>query len=174
MSNMSLYFAYGSNLLTTRLFARVGPCPRRGIGWLDGYSLRFHKRGRDGSGKADAFYTGHELHRLYGALFELDNPQRQQLDRFEGAGYRCDQLPVRTEAGTVHAWVYLARATHLDSTLSPYDWYLRLVEYGARETLLPDDYVASIGAVATRPDPDQNRTRQHQVLLPGGTDTSAG
>lgn len=81
------YFAYGSNMSRARLEARVGPCQDRGHAWLDGFDLRFHKRGRDGSGKCDAFATGARTHILHGVLFGMSAAQREALHLFEGPGY---------------------------------------------------------------------------------------
>lgn len=50
-----LYFAYGSNMSSARLRARVPSCRPIGIAFLPGHELRFHKRSKDGSGKCDAF-----------------------------------------------------------------------------------------------------------------------
>ena len=41
-----------------RLKERVGFFERCGAAYLSGYTLRFHKKSKDGSGKCDAFYTG--------------------------------------------------------------------------------------------------------------------
>lgn len=59
---MIYYFAYGSNMLTERLIARTPSARPVGTSLLPGHRLTFHKRGRDGSGKCDAFETAH-LHR---------------------------------------------------------------------------------------------------------------
>jgi hypothetical protein len=65
-----LYFAYGSNMSSGRL--RPGAVPA-GAARLEGYRLRCNKRGRDGSGKAEA----------WGVLFWLPDPDWEALDRFE-------------------------------------------------------------------------------------------
>jgi gamma-glutamylcyclotransferase len=51
------YFAYGSNMCSGRLRARV-TCDFVTTAKLAGYQLRFHKLSRDGSSKCDAFRTG--------------------------------------------------------------------------------------------------------------------
>lgn len=45
------YFAYGSNLCVRRLRRRVPSARALGPARLDGWTLRWHKRGEDGSGK---------------------------------------------------------------------------------------------------------------------------
>src|SRR5438128_1900656 len=48
-----LYFAYGSNMLTQRLKARVPSASPKTVAVLFDHGLRFHKRSQDGSGKCD-------------------------------------------------------------------------------------------------------------------------
>jgi predicted AAA+ superfamily ATPase len=47
------YFAYGSNMLSTRLIARAPSARAAGLGSVAGMSLQFHKTSTDGSGKCD-------------------------------------------------------------------------------------------------------------------------
>ena len=49
-----LYFAYGSNLSSARMAARVPSARVVARAQLPGHALRFHKVGRDGSAKCDA------------------------------------------------------------------------------------------------------------------------
>ena len=54
-----LYFAYGSNMCAGRLRGRVPSAVPVRVARLLNHSLRFHKRSdKDGSGKADACFTG--------------------------------------------------------------------------------------------------------------------
>jgi gamma-glutamylcyclotransferase len=52
------YFAYGSNMLTERLRARVGGAAALSKVCVCGYRVRFHKRSDDGSGKCNIIETG--------------------------------------------------------------------------------------------------------------------
>ena len=60
-----LHFGYGSNMYKARIECRLGPCDWLGAASLTGFVLRFHKRGRDGSGKCDALRTGDPADRLH-------------------------------------------------------------------------------------------------------------
>ena len=170
MSANVLYFAYGSNLLPVRIEARLGPCRALGQAWLDAYSLRFHKRATDGSGKADAYRTGTSTDRLYGNTFEISALQKRQLDGFEGPGYRCKWLTVESRTGPVTACIYLAKPDEIDPALVPFDWYHQLVEQGAREAGFPPHYVQQIAQVNARSDPDTVRSRKHFSLLGNPSD----
>ena len=66
-ATMIYYFAYGSNcnqaiMEKKGVIARTPSARPVGTSLLPGHRLTFHKRGRDGSGKCDAFETAH-LHR---------------------------------------------------------------------------------------------------------------
>jgi hypothetical protein len=129
-----LYFAYGSNMLTTRLRARCPSAEPLGLAYAQGYRLAFSKPGRDGSVKGHL--TPARRSRQPGVLFSIDLAERDALDRAEGLGVgydRVDDFAVR-RAGTaavVRASTYLARQPA--PALLPYDWYLALVIAGARE-----------------------------------------
>ena len=72
-----LYFAYGSNLSSLRLQQRVPSARLVTTGRLLQHALLFHKIGRDGSAKCNAFYTGLEADTLYGALYRIEPKDKQ-------------------------------------------------------------------------------------------------
>jgi len=164
-----LYFAYGSNLHPRRLAARVASAVALGSAALEGHLLRFHKRGRDGSGKCDAAWTGRSGDVVLGALYRLDAPDVVTLGRIEGVGHGYDACDVRVRVGTaeIDAFTYRAEAAHVDPTLVPWDWYKALVLAGARHHRFGDAYVGAIEAVASRADPDVGRAAEHAALLAG-------
>lgn len=162
-------FAYGSNMCTARLQARVPSARPLDIARLPDHSLRFHKRGwRDGSGKGDAFAASGA--HVWGVLFQIDDLEKPHLDRIEGLGRGYDQtrLPALTPDGHAHhAWLYRANPSAIDSNAVPFRWYRDLVLAGAREHGLPDDYVhRHILSCSTCHDPDADRVRHHRALLP--------
>jgi gamma-glutamylcyclotransferase (GGCT)/AIG2-like uncharacterized protein YtfP len=153
-----LYFAYGSNMLTSRLRGRAPSARVAGRAELRRHALRIHKRARDGSAKCDAFFTGLETDRVFGVLFALDDGDWESLDRAEGRGngYQRIEVEVVAEAPsprTKAAQVYIAQPSHIDADLLPYTWYLDIVVAGAREHGLPTEYVAGIAAHPAMPAP---------------------
>jgi gamma-glutamylcyclotransferase len=162
------YFAYGSNMSLARLAARVPSAELIGVATLGGHVLRFHKPGsRDGTGKCDAFATGHPADAVAGALYSILASELPQLDAVEGAGvgYERRQVPVRTADGTiVAAETYVATSTA--AGLRPLDWYKEHVLRGARSLGLPAAYVAAIEAVDADPDPDRAR-RERELSIYG-------
>lgn len=164
----SYYLAYGSNMLLRRIELRLGACEAVGVASLAGYALRFHKRGRDGSGKCDAFRTGDPADTLYGVVYALSEAQRSRLDELEGPGYGSRDVRVRIPSGELTAYAYVARPGHVDAELLPFEWYKSIVVAGARDHGLPGHYVETITTVSALTDPDSERHSMHVEILEAG------
>ena len=164
-----LYFAYGSNMSTPRLGARLDVVAHVDVAELAGYRLAFHKAGTDGSAKCDVLCTGTPADTVVGVVFRIDAREKPMLDRIEGLGSGYAQRQVRVAArrgGQLDAFLY--QATHIDPALKPYDWYKRHVLHGAREHRLPADYVRRIEAVVSMADPDAGRHAAECAIYGGG------
>ncbi len=159
------YLAYGSNMWPRRLEARLGFCRVLGQACVDGYALRFHKSGKDGSGKCDACRTGRDGDRLYGVVYEVSDDQKRALDHIEGIGYWSEQLTVRSAVGRIDAALYRAAPDFIDARLRPFCWYKALVLAGATSANLPADYLFQIASVIEHQDTDEIRAREHYALL---------
>lgn len=168
------YLAYGSNMLPRRIELRLGPCEALGAGSLAGYELRFHKRGRDGSGKCDAFRTGDPSDTLFGAVYSLSRDQREMLDEFEGPGYVSREISVLTRGGILTAYTYVAREEHVEHGLRPFSWYKSIVVAGARAHALPAHYVERITSIGALSDPDPERHAHHQAIVAASVHPPAG
>ncbi|WP_208180036.1 gamma-glutamylcyclotransferase family protein [Sinorhizobium medicae] len=129
------YFAYGSNMLASRLAARCKSAKVVGNALAEGFSLEFSKPSIDGSGKGHLVKSDEGNTSQPGVLFEIDISELLELDRVEGAGkgYRREEcFECRNSANElIHAITYLG--TERNVTLKPYDWYLALIVAGARE-----------------------------------------
>jgi hypothetical protein len=152
-----------------RIELRLGACELVSVVRLDGYALRFHKRGGDGSGKCDAFYTGTATDTLYGVVYALSQTQRDQLDEFEGPGYASREVSVQAPSGALTAYAYVAKPEHVDANLQPFGWYKSIVVAGARSHALPTRYIERIASVRSAPDPDTGRNRHHLAMLDSRT-----
>ena len=154
----AIYFAYGSNMSVRRLRARVSSAVPLGVGWIADRRLRFHKRGRDGSGKCDiAPCLGRQAH---GVLFAIDAVQVADLDRIEGVGrgYSRQEVDVHVSAERCRrAFTYRAEPEYIDAALKPYRWYRTHVIIGATEANLPAAYVREIEMVEAVRDPRADR-----------------
>lgn len=153
------YFAYGSNMSSPRLKARLPEAKPLGHGMASGFEVIFHKRGFvDGSGKCGLIHCDREQAVVHGVVFELPVSTKPSLDRIEGVGhgYDCIELSVQHfTLGTIPCQSYLATA--LDESLLPYDWYLEHVMAGAREHELPGDYLNKLSKLPCLADPDNAR-----------------
>ena len=162
------YFAYGSNLCLGRLRRRVPSARLIAVGEVEGLRLRWHKRGRDGSGKCsvDEGVAGSSV---WGALFHIAPGHRELLHRVEGLGrgYREETVLVETRAERVEAWTYRAEESWVDEALRPFRWYRDLVVGGARALDLPGAYVEGLSAVVSVADPDGSRAARNLRDLSG-------
>ena len=162
------YFAYGSNMSIARLHGRTPSAVLQGCCRLNRHDLRFHKRGHDGSSKADAYFTGDDHDVIHGALFTIERSEKPNLDAAEGLGngYELKQVMVIDGAGfTIPALTYVA--TQFDVQLKPYSWYLNHVLVGALELGLPEHYIHSKISTVTAVDDgnwmrDREQRRIHQ------------
>lgn len=143
-----LYFAYGSNLETGRIRARISSARKDSVACLEHHRLVCNKLGRDGSAKANlAPAAGH---RAWGVLYRIDAAHLDDLDRFEG-GYQRVEVEVRTAAGEIcRATTY--RSDRIASDPTPFDWYRALILEGAREHGLPEEHLALLEALPARSD----------------------
>jgi gamma-glutamylcyclotransferase len=144
------YFAYGSNMSLKRLRQRVPSARKVGVFSLPGYQLRFHKVGKDGSAKCNAFFTGDQLDGVQGVVFTLDLNEIALLDTVEGLGRGYEKQHVRVLSASgdeVEAFTYIA--TNINDALLPFSWYRHHVLTGARDANLSPDYLAKIERVET-------------------------
>jgi enamine deaminase RidA (YjgF/YER057c/UK114 family) len=163
-------FSYGSNMLERRLRERAPSARAIATGILRGHTLRWHKVGRDDSGKCDAFATGDDKDVVHGVLYEIAPEDKPALDAAEGlgAGYDEKEVKIHTASGVVRAHLYCA--THIDPEMVPFDWYQAIVVQGARQHGLPAEYVARLEAQPSMGDPDPARSlRNRQLLEPSMT-----
>ena len=159
------YFAYGSNLHTKRLGQRLASARLVGVYALRGHALRFHKVGKDGSAKCDAFHTGKSADQVLGVLYEISAGDEATLDRLEGlgVGYRKEQVNLCNAAGE-QAVAFTYRATRIDETLRPFSWYKHHVLEGAREAGLDPHYVAAIARQPAIEDTCAERVRKELAI----------
>jgi gamma-glutamylcyclotransferase len=150
-----LYAAYGSNLHPLRLTKRISSAELAGMSFLPDWSLHFHKRGDDGSGKGNILSGGDGVHV---AIFEISADDKLILDGIEGVGYSAATLAVPEFGDCV---CYVASESYIDVALGPYDWYKELVLIGAQTHGFPGDYVSRINTIMACQDPDLTR-RQKQ------------
>ncbi|CAM4037807.1 gamma-glutamylcyclotransferase family protein [Pseudoalteromonas byunsanensis] len=144
MSNKPhINFAFGSNLSTKRLFARLPEAHCLGVAKLYQHKLTFNMLSTDGSAKCTIEPTSCKDDVVIGVLYALDDEELAMLDAIEGERY--DRVSVEVEAhrhGLIEAYCYIAN-TFIDDHL-PFDWYVQHVLSGALEHAFPTEYVSLI------------------------------
>jgi len=159
------YFAYGSNMSSRRLAARVSGTHALGSAILEGHQLRFHKRGQDGSGKCDIYEVNGEESRVFGVLFALPAAEKAALDGIEGLGAGYEEKVVSvidTDGRRSQAVTYYAN--DITDALRPFCWYRHHVIAGAQEFQLPQDYVQAIANVPYVSDRDDARRAREMSI----------
>lgn len=161
------YLAYGSNLHPRRLEARVGAVDCMGVVELPGWSLRFDKRGGDGSAKANIRPEPGINCVAYAAAFTLRRDQVRRLDVFEGCGYGYETLPITARLGgkRLSAFTYVTPLQWLSERMRPFDWYIDLIVSGARYHGFDEAYIERITAHAVWKDADFRRARAQLLDL---------
>lgn len=123
------YFAYGSNMNPARMAVR-GMRYRQSLrAQLPGWQLAFNKRvhGKEGIAYANIVKADHDGAEVQGVLYQLwDHREIERMDPFEGhpVRYRRERLPVQTDEGERHTWVYIANIEWQADDLRPERWYL--------------------------------------------------
>jgi len=167
---MPLYFAYGSNLLSTRLGARCPSARVVGRARAPGAAMAFAKRAQqDGSGKA-TLLAEPDFHQRFrsgsgpapvraqgtpGVIYDLSPQDVAVLDAIEGVGRgydRVDAFELQGDTGWIEAMTYIATAP--EPGLKPFDWYLALILAGMLEHGFDADTIAQTAATPCWPDPD--------------------
>ena len=137
-----LYFAYGSNMSIKRFKQRVTSATFVGQYILAEHRLKFHKIGKDYSGKCDAYLTGNQEDIVFGVVFNFDLKEKHQLDRAEdlGVGYQDKKVRlVNPEGKILEAYTYYA--IKINPMLKPFSWYKEHVIAGARKARFPENYL---------------------------------
>lgn len=159
-------FAYGSNMSTARLRARVPSVRVIGSGVLRGHQLAWHKVSKDGSGKCDVVASDAPDAVVHGVVFAIDQTEKARLDRAEGLGKGYDERKVVVEVGGEPYVATMYYATSKDPALKPYSWYRAHVLAGAYEHELPPEYIALLEAIEAVQDQDASRHSEQMALVP--------
>jgi gamma-glutamylcyclotransferase (GGCT)/AIG2-like uncharacterized protein YtfP len=158
-----LYFAYGSNMSLKRFKHRVKTAKLIGQYVLLEHQLKFHKIGKDYSGKCDAYFTGNQKDKVFGMVFNFDRQEKSHLDRLEdlGIGYQEKKVSLVNQRGTtLEAYTYYA--INIKSELKPFSWYKQHIIYGAKEANFPQAY---LNYIINYPEMiDQNVAREKREL----------
>jgi gamma-glutamylcyclotransferase (GGCT)/AIG2-like uncharacterized protein YtfP len=161
-------FSYGSNMLTARIKDRIKSYSILGVGFIKEHSLKIHKRSKDLSGKADAYYTGNIEDLVWGVVGEITEQDKVILDKIEGLGKGYNQKTEKVnlvDGSVINSIIYCADEKFIDRDLKPYHWYKRFVLEGAKENKLPDDYINKIDKIESIADNDTERSKKKLRII---------
>jgi gamma-glutamylcyclotransferase (GGCT)/AIG2-like uncharacterized protein YtfP len=134
----TVYFAYGSNMDAHQMEHRCPTAALIGTGVLDGWRFRIMTRGY-------ATVVPEVRSSVWGVLWDLQDEDVASLDRYEGVaeGLYAKQVTevVETTGRSVEALVYVAADTEPGV---PSPSYMGRVVAAARDSGLPDDYIAEL------------------------------
>ena len=133
-----LYFAYGSNMLSSRIHSRVTSVELIGPAFLKDVRMLFNKRSKDRSGKANLVESPGNV--TWGVLYEIDVQGLDTLDKVEGGYNRLNVQVWKTDGNVVKAVTYIS--ANLTDDTRAYEWYTEIILSGAKESKLPKDYIA--------------------------------
>ncbi|KAH0547399.1 gamma-glutamylcyclotransferase-like [Cotesia glomerata] len=148
MSNKVLYFAYGSNLLTSRIRINNPSAMLYGIGRLEDYRLDFIGWSNLWNGAPATIVETPGFH-VWGAIWELDVADIKNLDQQE-TGYNALQVDIVTHSGAKYncrvyqqikvpdAYVKLRK---LPNPRRPSEIYLKIIVKGALDREIPIEYI---------------------------------
>jgi gamma-glutamylcyclotransferase (GGCT)/AIG2-like uncharacterized protein YtfP len=151
LSDSALYFAYGSNLDTTQMNARLGRIPTSVVARLPGYRFAFNTNDPQlGQMYANLVVdTGSEV---WGVVYTCSLADLESLDDYEdvrSGHYRRGRVVAITRAGEhLEAQAYFACQERLCPERKPSPEYARKILSGARTHGLPPEYIRQIAALA--------------------------
>jgi hypothetical protein len=153
-SDPEFYFAYGSNLSSQRLKARIPNVKVIGNGWLSGWRFTMLQPGADLSGKCNIVRTKDLNDIVWGVLYDICGEGKAILDDIEGAhsDYSGKNLEIISSDKKLKAYGYTATAVNADDEILPFEWYKNYVIDGALEHGLPADYIAMLKCFSHQPD----------------------
>jgi len=138
------YFAYGSNMSSARLHARITGAEALGPARLLDFELVFDKPGRDGSAKANLRAAPNAC--AHGVLWRVESIALDTLDDFEPGYERILQAIVPAAATATHAWTYIHPGS--SRPMQPSHAYLSHLVVGVREHGLPDELLTRLERLA--------------------------
>lgn len=162
-------FAYGSNMLLQKLKVNVPSARKVANACLREYRFAFNKTSKkDGSAKGNIIPTGNSEDTVWGVLFDIQNRDKQALDREEGLGYGYNEIAVSIatiDNKIVHALAYIADDSAIQDILLHFDWYRDMVVIGAAHNELPESYIDELKKFPFKADNDEiRRHRKYSII----------
>lgn len=143
-----LYFAYGSNMCQKQMRERCPGSSFLFLGYLDNYEFLY-----DGFSKirqcAVANVIVKEDSKVWGAVFEISENDRDELDQFEGypKSYGRSVLTVKSDHSSPHQAIVYHREGREKGL--PSEGYKNIIMEGASDSNLPLEYIEWLNSFDT-------------------------
>ncbi|VVC31616.1 Hypothetical protein CINCED_3A004489 [Cinara cedri] len=142
------YFAYGSNMLMSRIHLNNPSAVRIGIGKLNEYRLDFSRYSKKWDGSVATVVPDHTEY-VWGVLWQLNKTDMANLDKQEGVGhgvYKVFNATVTFDEKNETCRCYMLveqpkKENPIPPERRPSKAYLRTMINGANESNIPLDYV---------------------------------
>lgn len=129
------YFAYGSNMLESRMQERVLDAEFQHEAYIKGWKLAYNKLSIDGSSKLNLMRTGNLADKVWGKVYNVPRAQKLNLDAVEGKGKGYHIQRQRTAEDFL--FFYVADDDAIVEGVLPYTWYVDLISAGVDSTEMP-------------------------------------
>jgi gamma-glutamylcyclotransferase len=140
---MTIYFAYGSNMLTVELRKRIPRASPIGRAYLSDYRLRFSRRSLVSKAGVVDVVAAPRM-RTWGVLFDIPEDGVRKLDLKEGVGIGAYERHlvevVQSGPAQVAAMTYMV-STKESLEVAPSATYIGQILEGAEEHGLPKSYL---------------------------------
>ena len=132
------YFAYGSNMKSSRLNERIKSAHYITTGYIEGYKFECSKLSTiDGSGKANITKSIED--KTWGVLYIVCEDDIKILDKEEGGYNRITLEIIDSNENSYNAEVYISDS--MTEVKIPTTLYKRHIVDGAKEHVLPEFYI---------------------------------
>jgi len=146
LEGMKFYFAYGSNMLSSRMYKRIPLAQKFGIAHLNNKEIIFNKLGVDGSAKANIIDSNHN--KVWGVIYKIPEDDLAKLDKIENNYERKTIICISVSGELFEAETYISNQLITDPI--PDDWYKEIVVLGAEENNLPSYYIELLRKIPCR------------------------
>ena len=150
------YFAYGSNMLKSRLEEQhenrgtetIGPVIDKGVATLIGHELLFNKlsTAQDGFGSGKANIIPSENKEVLGVLYDLSGEQIDLLTKIE-KGYEPRNIFIILNGKQIESATFFAKEGCTKDGLFPTTKYRGYIIEGAEKHLFPENYVEYLKSI---------------------------
>jgi len=170
MNDSILYFAFGSNLLDSKILPQLHKNISSsetewrliGIGTLNNTALVFDKKSNDGSSKANLSAKAGSV--VWGKVIQITSKELAVLDKIE-RGYVRTTVDVQADSALHSCLTYVAERGFSDTQDHPYDWYVSQIIQGAIKSGLPTAYIDLLTVTKCKSDPNSERARIQFAIL---------